>query len=174
MSKTRRFPLLLLVAGASLAGAQPALATAGPEPKLVPFHGSLAGTSEIQVAPPRLFIAGTGAGHATHLGATDWTFNEVVTLGQVVTGCPTLGTTASYTGTLTAANGDTITVVGSGTGCPTSPTTATIVDVFTVTGGSGRFEGATGNFASVTFVDQPTKSFVLTFDGALSTVGGNE
>ena len=174
MSRIRKFPLSMLAAGASLVAAQPALATPGSEPKLVPFHGTFVGSSEVQVAPPRLFIAGTGTGHATHLGAADWTFDEIVTLGQVVAGCPTLGTTDTYTGTLTAANGDTITVVGSGTGCPTSPTTARILDVFAVTGGTGRFEGASGNLTSVTLVDQPTRGFVITFDGEVSTPGGHK
>lgn len=175
MSRRRNIPLSVLVAGVSLVATQPASANAGPEPKLVPFHGTFAGSSEVRAVPPRLFIAGTGEGRATHLGAADWTFDEIVTLGQVVAGCPTLGTTAIYTaGTLTAANGDTVTVVGSGTGCPTSPTTATILDVFTVTGGTGRFEGASGNLTSVTFVNQATRGFVVTFDGQLSAPGGHE
>ena len=171
MSTTRNIPLSILAVGASLVAAQPAYATVASEPHLVPFHGTFAGVAQVQVAPPHLFATGSGEGNATHLGASNWAFDEVVTLGQVVDGCPTLGTTDTYTGTLTAANGDTITVEGTGTGCPTSPTTARILDVFTVTGGTGRFEDASGSLTSVTLVDQPTRGFVITFDGELSTPG---
>ena len=174
MSRMRKVLLSLLAAEAIVVVFAAPAASGKPRthPKLVPFHGTFAGTSDVQVAPPRLFIAGTGQGHATHLGAAVWTFEEIVTLGQVVPGCPTLGTTDTYTGTLTAANGDTITVEGRGSGCPTSPTTARILDVFTVTGGTGRFQGASGNLTSVTLVDQPTRGFVITFDGELSSRRG--
>lgn len=170
MSRLRKLPLSIVAAGASLVAAQPAFAV-GSEPQLVPFHGTFAGISEVQVALPRLFVAGSSEGHATHLGAAVWTFDEIVTLGQVVAGCPTRGTTGTYAGTLTAANGDTITVVGSGAGCPTSPTTARILGAVTVTGGTGRFDGASGTLTSVTLVDQPARTFVVTFDGEVSTPG---
>ena len=171
MLKRHKFPISVLAAGASLVAGQPAFATPGSAPKLVPFHATFAGSAQTVVVPPRVFATGAAEGRATHLGATVWDFEEIVTLGQVVPGCPTLGSTDTYTGRFIAANGDMITVEGAGTGCPTSPTTVIVMDVFTVTGGTGRFEGASGNLTSVTAVDRPTNTFVITFQGELSTPG---
>jgi hypothetical protein len=49
-------------------------------------------------------------------------------------------------GTLTAANGDVLVVTFSGIITDTSPTHNTSTSVFTITGGTGRFEDATGTF----------------------------
>jgi hypothetical protein len=49
-------------------------------------------------------------------------------------------------GTLTAANGDLVFVTFSGIITNTSPTNNTSTSVFTITGGTGRFEDATGTF----------------------------
>ena len=48
---------------------------------------------------------------------------------------------------LVAANGETISATGSGQGTPTDdPNVASIVETYVITGGTGRFSGATGNF----------------------------
>lgn len=174
-----RLPRTMLAAGATVASlliVPPSGAVASQGPKLVPFHGTYAGTYQAQVVPPNLIITATGGvGHATHLGRFELT--NVITGGLVrgpVPNCPVPGTTEVYTATLTAANGDTITLEGTGTGCPTSPTTVAVVDAVTITGGTGRFEGASGYLTVTSAVDQPTRTVVISFDGAMSSPGSSE
>ena len=73
--------------------------------------------------------------------------------------------------TITAANGDTITLAGTGTSCPTSPTTADVTDTATVTGGTGRFAGASGTITVRATVDRAAPSASVTYVGTLSTPG---
>ena len=91
-----------------------------------------------------------------------------------VPNCPIPGTTEIYTATLTAANGDTITLEGIGTGCQTSPTTVAVEDAVSVTGGTGRFEGASGELTVLSAVDQLSRTVAITFEGTLSTPGSIE
>ena len=71
-------------------------------------------------------------------------------------------TTASFTATVVAANGDTLTT--SGTNVLTGPTTFT--NFQTITGGTGRFAGASGSFTD-TGTNAPDPSnpngFTITF-----------
>ena len=47
---------------------------------------------------------------------------------------------------LVAANGDKIFATFTGLGTFINPTTASVVEIATITGGTGRFAGATGTF----------------------------
>ena len=67
-----------------------------------------------------------------------------------------------------------ITLEGTGYGCQTSPTTVAVVDTVTVTGGTGRFEGASRSLTVRTAVDQPSGTETFTIDGTLSTPGSIE
>jgi len=127
----------------------------------------------VELTPTTRIITGTGgSGNATHLGRFELTDTITVSLvPAAVPDCPVLGTTETFTGTLTAAKGDTITLEGPGTGCPTSPTTVASRDAVTVTGGTGRFEGASGGITLHAAVDRATHTEVITFDGTLSTPG---
>ena len=174
-----RLPRSMLAAGtavASLLIIAPSGAVASQGPKLVPFHGTYAGSYRAQVAPPNVIITATGGvGHATHLGRFELT--NVITVGLQrgpVPNCPVPGTTEVYTATLTAANGDTITLEGTGTGCQTSPTTVAVVDTVTITGGTGRFEGASGDLTVTSAVDQAERTVVISFDGTMSSPGSTK
>src|SRR5712692_1250317 len=68
------------------------------------------------------------------------------------------------TGTITAANGDQVFIAATGTFCQSSPTTGTDAGPDTVTGGTGRFTGATGGG---TFT--ATLTFNATFTGGSSS-----
>jgi len=157
----------------SLAAATPVMADQPAGPKMVPFSASYSGTYQAQVVPPHVIITGTGGkGHATHLGNFELANKILVNLVRgPVEGCPVPGTTEAFTATLTAANGDTIVLEGTGHGCQTSPTTVSVVDTVQVTGGTGRFEGATGSITVRTAVDQAARSAVIHFDGVISRPG---
>jgi hypothetical protein len=56
-------------------------------------------------------------------------------------------------------------VVGQAT--RTGPTTLSIVEVYTITGGTGRFAGATGTFTLESTLDQTTGVSTGTLSGAI-------
>lgn len=173
MSRMSRIPFTMAAVVASLFVATPALAVQPSGPKLVPFHGTYSGGYQAQVVPPNVIITGTGGkGTASHLGRFDLVNRISVSLVRSpLAGCPVPGTTEIYTATLIAANGDTITLEGTGRGCQTSPTTVAVVDSVTVTGGTGRFEGASGYLTVRSTVNQANATVVITFDGELSSPG---
>ena len=71
------------------------------------------------------------------------------------------------TSTFTAANGDTLSATVDGQATRTGPTTLSIVENYTITGGTGRFADATGNFALHSNVDQVTGVSSGTLSGAI-------
>ena len=109
--------------------------------KLVPFSGSLHAKESIvlQGVPPGTFVAdGSGGGIATHLGQSSVTWQLTVNLANG---------TATGSFTFTAANGDSIFTTISGTSEPPDASgVSQIVETNTITGGTGRFEGAKGSF----------------------------
>lgn len=173
MSTRFRTPLSLVALGASFLIAEPVMAAQPSGPKLVPFHAIYSGGYRAQVVPPNVIITGTGGqGHGSHLGRFELTNRISVSLIRTpLVGCAVLGTNEIYTATLTAADGDTITLEGTGRGCQTSPTTVAVVDQVTIMGGTGRFEGATGSLVVNSAVDQAAADVVISFDGEISSVG---
>ena len=68
---------------------------------------------------------------------------------------PTLSGPASAT--FVGANGDSLYAEGWGQSAPTgTPNVITIVETYTITGGTGRFAGATGNFTVERVLNQAT------------------
>jgi hypothetical protein len=114
---------------------------AAADDKLVPFSGSFQGheTDIFQGPPPgTLAVTGSGSGIATHLGQSSVTWQLTVNLANG---------TATGSFTFTAANGDSIFTTISGTSePPDSSGVSQIVETNTITGGTGRFEGAKGSF----------------------------
>ena len=101
----------------------------------VPFRGSFNTTFQIVLEFPFLYITVEGQGNVSHMGLTSaFTDNQVANL---ITG----STTATYT--LTAPNGDTVVLEMSFQGTQV-PGGFTFDGDYTVTGGTGRFYGATG------------------------------
>jgi hypothetical protein len=138
---------------------------------LVPFKASV---SENFTAAPcgasSICITAVGTGQATDLGAITEHSSVVVDLNPADQqhGCaPETRTT-----TLTAANGDTITM--SGTGLTRCPGSSEANDSYTVTGGTGRFQGASGSGSDSnthTFTGPGVGVAFTTYSGDLSSVG---
>ena len=121
----------------SLAPSAPAFARAG---TALPFNGKVE-ASETEVYQPEtnsnlVHIQGTGT--ATHLGR--FTFVSVFELDlETLTG--------TQQSILTAANGDLITATVVARGIPSDDgLTVRTVENATITGGTGRFAGATGSY----------------------------
>jgi hypothetical protein len=123
-----------------------------------PFKGTVNADETVVPSPPTASLNRDGTGTATYLGR--YTEHIVMTINL-----PTLSSTG--TATFTAANGDTLTATVVGQATRTGPTTLSIVEVYTITGGTGRFADATGNFTLQSTVDQTTGVSNGTFSGAI-------
>ena len=133
--------LLLLVVLASISFAAPA-------EKEVLLRGSLEASQTVQVVFPTAYINLTGTGVASHVGR--FTFQL-----QAELDIPTATGTGSSR--LVAADGSTLFMEGSGHGTPTDvPGVVLVVDTFTITGGTGRFAGASGNVIVERVLNQAT------------------
>ena len=72
-----------------------------------------------------------------------------------------------HTETLTAANGDQLVIRMVNVACHTGPFTCHGTGRWTVLGGTGRFEGVTGEGTDEGDADFETNTFVLTLTGTL-------
>jgi hypothetical protein len=127
--------LIALLSTASFAGPKAAQ-------KQVPFHGTIQTLETVEsVEFPIVFNTSIGKGNATHLG----TFTQALDV-EINISDPALST-ATGTGVLTAANGDSFfsefTAFATNT---ETPAVVFITEVHTITGGTGRFAGTTGTF----------------------------
>ena len=126
----------------------------------VPFNGSWVSHETYDVQFPVMFVHGTATGYATRIGRCTATYEEQVDL-----------LTGSSVGAITvvAANGDVIFAIQTGHGDPTpDPDIFSIVEVSTITGGTGRFVGATGTFTIARLVDLTTGDSSGSFSGTIS------
>ena len=121
--------VLLLAAAAIQASASP---------QGVPFSGTLDGEETFEVAFPDLTVDGDGVGHASHLGRFTATWHRE---GSQLDG--SLNATYEFT----AANGDKLFVESVGQADLSMLPNIHVVETGTITGGTGRFEGATGTLA---------------------------
>ena len=104
----------------------------------LPFRGSFQGAETGEVEFPILYVDGSVAGTATHLGRFTMTYNSEVDLTNLA---------GSGSAELTAANGDRILTDVVGEAAPTEdPNVLSIVEIHVITGGTGRFAGASGSF----------------------------
>jgi hypothetical protein len=133
----------------------------------VPFRGNLEGMRvSFTLLDPQHAEAETDiTGEATHLGQYELVINATVTLSDPVW-------TAVGTFQFVAANGDTLTGTFTGIRTPTAtPGVYELVETATITGGTGRFDGATGDFINDRLFDSATLLTVGSFEGTISTPG---
>jgi hypothetical protein len=123
-----------------------------------PFKGKLNAVETSHLVFPIASVNREGTGTATYLGK----YTEHATLQVNVL-------TMSSTGaaTFTAANGDTLSATVVGQATRIGPTVLSIVEVYTITGGTGRFAGATGNFTLESTVEQTTGVSTGTLSGSI-------
>src|SRR5215831_9522299 len=142
-------------------------AVAAQKLKMVPFKGSLQGseidTPEGGPPPTTLSVDGSTTGLATHVGQFSFSYHLTVTLA---TGH------ATGTGHLIAANGDSIdtTIEGQGTETDT-PNVDSIVEMNIITGGTGRFSEARGNFTVERLLNMVTGVTSGSFQGTITSPG---
>lgn len=152
-----RKPFSMLAVVLAIVALSTGVALGGPKGTDRPLKSSGSAISTFDLVNGTFVTDGTA--QVTHLGRS--TFH----LDGVLTGA----TTSTFTGTIVAANGDTLTT--SGTTALTGPTTFTALE--TITGGTGRFAGASGTFTDTgTAVPDPSNpnrfSFTFTSTGTIS------
>jgi len=128
----------------------------------VPFKGRLDGVSAVAPrTPPFVSVNIEGSGQATHLGNFEVSIPHVANRSNGA---------AAGSFVFTAANGDTLTADFIGQATPTDvPGVRSIVATATITGGTGRFAGATGSFVGEGLTDMVHGTFTESFDGTIST-----
>lgn len=143
-----------------------------------PFKGKLEGnyTSTFDPGPPSTAtLDGTGTGTATKLGRFTYKFPHTVNFGTM----PEIGL-GTYT--FTAANGDTLFAESTGSSTPVEPGIVLVVENAVITGGTGRFSGAQGEFTitrlninvSGTIFGNSSGITIGFFEGTITSPGGNK
>jgi hypothetical protein len=167
-----RTTVVVLVGLLVLFGATTHVAAARSE---VPFHTEMHESCPgcpppFLCGPTLLCIATAGSGQATHLGQTSEVGQVIVDLASQPGPSPDYHTN-TRTVTFTAANGDQLTLALSGishdTGA-TSGVTGISNDTWVVTGGTGRFSGATGQGTDTTYIYALEGRSRTVFSGTLS------
>jgi hypothetical protein len=102
-----------------------------------PFNGSFSGSFTLTSQTSATI---TGTGHMGHLGKVAFAAMSTVT----GTAPCDHGFTATEQDTFTAANGDKLYATAHEVACPTSQNTFTLSGPMTITGGTGRFQHASG------------------------------
>jgi hypothetical protein len=141
------FVSVLVLAGPAIAGEQ------------VPFKGRLQGDVTHTPAPPFDSVLVEAMGNASHLGRFELSIPHLVNLAT---------RTATGTYEFTAANGDKLFGDFTGQSTPTDvPNVIAIVETVTITGGTGRFAGATGSFTAERLFDRAALTTVGSFNGTI-------
>jgi hypothetical protein len=129
----------------------------------VPFRGTLEGEVTRTPAPPFVLVDVDATGNATQLGRFTLDIPHVVDIA-------TRMAVGSYQ--FTAANGDTLYAEFAGQAMPTDvPGVLYIEETATITGGTGRFAGATGSFVAERWYDTVAGTTSGSFDGTISSPG---
>jgi hypothetical protein len=154
----RHFLPLLAVVGLAASLVTPAAAT-----DAVIFKGRLAGTVAVTpLDPPLASVLIQATGNATQLGSftvqVPHLVNQATRIGQ-----------GSYV--FTAANGDMLTAEFTGQATLIGPGVLTTHETAVITGGTGRFAGASGSFIADRTFHVATGETVGSFVGWVSTLG---
>ena len=138
-----------------------ALTVSGGSDKALPFRGSLQAVETYNLQFTTLFVDTSGSGNVTHLGRFTQTSEFEVDL---------LTFAASGSAHFIAANEDSIftDIIYLGTPTPTGdPDVICVVGMHTITGGTGRFAGATGSFIEERLVNTVTGVTSSSLEGAI-------
>jgi hypothetical protein len=124
-----------------------------------PFKGTVQSTETSVTVFSTMSVTGSGSGNATELGS--FTINYQVEINL-------MDLSGTETARFTGNNGDSITAeaVGQATENRT-PDMLNVVDIYKITGGTGRFNGASGTFTLNRLVSTTTGASSSTFEGYL-------
>jgi hypothetical protein len=140
------------------------LAVSAAAQQQVPFKGTLQGNdSDTFLSETTILVTTIGTGIGSHIGQYSVTMEIMVDIVHL---------TSIGVAHFIAANGDSIFATSVGSGEPTdNPDVIRINETYTITGGTGRFEGAQGNFTMERFGNGVTFVTFGTFDGTITSPG---
>jgi hypothetical protein len=155
---TMKRHIISIVAALALLATLTGVALAGQ--KELPFKGTLQAVETLNFTnPPIMTSTASGWGNATHLGQYTLSWEVEVNLETI---------TGTGTGHFVAANGDSLYTVGTGQATPTDePDVFRVIENMIITGGTGRFAGASGNFTTDRIVDLTTGVTSGTISGTI-------
>jgi len=130
----------------------------------VPFNGSVSGTVAL-TGPTTADLSGSGT--SEYLGLTPYA-GKVSDIASTDTGM-----TNVLVETLTAANGDTLTLRCEQVALQKDPGIFDATDQWTVIGGTGRFSDASGSGTGVTHIDLNNNTFSKQLTGTISAPSSN-
>ena len=134
----------------------------------VPFKGRLVGSfTAMPVDPSNPLVVAVqlnATGNATHLGAFTYDFPHIVNRSVM----PSLAVGSS---TFTAANGDKVFANVIGQASPVAPGVLYTLERATITGGTGRFASASGEFVMERLINQISLTTMGSFEGTISSPG---
>ena len=129
-----------------------------------PFNGSFSGSFTF-TSQTAATVSGTG--QLSHLGKTTFAAVSTTTGPASCQG----GFVATEQDTFTAANGDKLFITANETACPTSTTSFQLTGPLTITGGTGRFEHASGSGSvdiNAVMTSQTGGTFTATSTGTIT------
>ena len=126
-----------------------------------PLTGSCTLTFTPSPPPPPAVVhqIDVGTCQFSHLGLTEFYGEQDI---------DRIAGTQSGWRTFTAANGDELHVTHVGTSAPAGPGLVSFVAQMTITGGTGRFAGATGTARGIGMANLATRTTTVTIEGTIS------
>jgi hypothetical protein len=158
VKKFGKLAVALMAVGLLAISVRPAFAGTDHHPFKAKLSGSMAMTSQTTVS----FVGSgtaTSMGHITNVGNVAFTGSD--------SNCPGSITNVN-TETLTDNHGDTLTIASLDVACPIGPGQVHGTGHWTVTGGTGRFSGTTGQGSADGIGDFNAGTFTMTLTGTLA------
>ena len=141
---------------------EPASQVAAVKKNDLPIKGSYTTVSEQLSGPPMVQLRITGTGQSSHLGKGS--FVALSTMNLTTAPPFTIGGTTTFY----AANGDEFFTSFTGTATPVSEGVLEVEMNHEITGGTGRFTNATGNFTGYTIAGPANPVAHITYEGTIS------
>ena len=125
----------------------------------LPFTGTIQSTETSVTVFPTMSVTATGSGIATQLGSFTVRYQVEISL---------LDLAGSESAQFIGTNGDSLQAEAIGQATENrTPGMLNVVDIYKITGGTGRFSGASGTFILNRLVSLTTGATSSTFDGYL-------
>ena len=123
----------------------------------LPFKGTIESTETYVTISPMMSVTASGSGNATQLGQFTVHYEREVNL---------LDLSGSGSAYFTGITGDSIQAEGIGQAVPNrTPDMFNVVEIYTITGGTGRFTGASGTITVKRLISITTGAAASTFEG---------
>jgi hypothetical protein len=149
--------LILLIPLAKTAFAAPAANAVPAKATRYPFQGTMQSTESYSTVSPTRFVIANGSGESTQLGRFTVSYHVEENLLDL-SGIGSM----HFTGT----NGDSLQAKGIGQAIEDrTPGMFNVVEIYTITGGTGRFAGASGTFTVKRLVSITVGIASSTFEG---------